>query len=151
MSLLIQYGPPLIPPALFLIVLWFMHYRATPREARAVILSKDTWDELIPMREAATRAYEALRSTPWAEFADLPGAPGDTPEGRRILYMANALKVPLYGKKLPSRQYDEIKETDRPLIDNGQTFSYLSGDNEYMDIAVRSGDLKTAIERMQAV
>ena len=107
--------------------------------------------EYIPMREAATRAYEALRATQWAEFADLPGAPGDTPEARRTLYMANALKAPLYGKVPPSRQYEKIEEVDRPLRDDGQTFSYTTRDNEYIDIVVKSDDLKTAIERMQTV
>jgi hypothetical protein len=65
--------------------------------------------------------------------------------------MANALKAPLYGKVPPSRQYEKIEEVDRPLRDDGQTFSYKTRDNEYIDIVVKSDDLKTAIERMQTV
>ena len=110
-------------------------------------------DKLIPMPEAAARAYGELRAngSSWAKAADTFAAQG-IPE---TVYFAGALSVeiPIYGKHPPSRNYEVIdpKEFKRGLFkDDGASFHYHRVHNpQFIEIAVKNGDLTGAIERMR--
>jgi hypothetical protein len=114
----------------------------------------------VPMKEAATKAYEMLRASGsnWARTADwfAENGLGETPTAGVLIYVANAFAtnmVPIYGKHPPSRKYECIdsKEFTKGIFgDQGATFFYHGAKiAEYVDIAVKRADLKKEIKRMK--
>lgn len=117
-------------------------------------------EKKIPMRQAATMAYEQLRSCKsiWADVADrFSGSTlGKTKEEGVLLYMSNALTtqgVPVYGKHPPSQQHETIDpmEFNRGRFeDGGNVFCYHNDKSpKYVDLAVQAHDLKNAIAHMK--
>lgn len=116
--------------------------------------------DFVDMTEATTRIYEQLRAheSLWTEVAErfAGSGLGKTREEGVRLYIATALttqKVPLYGKRPPSRLYELIDPDEFKrgrFSDNGATFIRHSEKSPvYVDIAVRSDDLVNAIDIMK--
>lgn len=110
-------------------------------------------DELVPMPEAAARAYSELRAdgSSWAKAADSFAQHGV----KEKVYFAGALsgEIPVYGKHPPSRIY-EVINTDEfkrgSFKDDGASFHYHGNQNpQVIEIAVKHDDLSRAIEKMR--
>jgi hypothetical protein len=123
------------------------------------VSATDTIDELVPMREAITKAYETLRASgsAWAKTADMFAGSklGNTYVEGVLLYFANAFvtnEVAIYGKHPPSRIPELIDPAEFKrgrFADNGATFLYHGEkDPKYVDLAVRSAHLERVIEKM---
>jgi hypothetical protein len=123
--------------------------RATPAPSHR----NDEDCQYIPMPDAAATVYGELRSanSSWSKAADWFAQHG---VGEQI-YFAGAIagEVPIYGKHPPSRLLEVISadELKRGLFKNdGASFHYHGDANpQYVDIAVRNGDLSRAIEQMR--
>jgi hypothetical protein len=110
-------------------------------------------DEFVPMQEAATRAYSELRAdgSSWAKAADSFAQHGV----KEKVYFAGALsgEIPIYGKHPPSRIYEVISPDEfkrGSFKDDGASFHYYGNQNpQFIEIAVKNGDLSRAIEQMR--
>lgn len=128
------------------------------------ILRRHEWlrwrEKKIPMRQAATMAYEQLRACKsiWADVADrFSGSNlGNTKEEGVLLYMTTALttqNVPIYAKHPPSQRHEVIDPAEFSrgrFEDGGNVFCYHNDKlPKYVELAVQACDLKKAIARMK--
>jgi hypothetical protein len=117
--------------------------------------SKRADDKFVLMPEAAGMAYGELRALglKQAEFADELAMQGMSEK----VFMAAALgyQVPIYGKHPPSDIYEVINKNEfkRGVFkDEGSSFQYYHEQKPlYVDIAIKRGDLRSAIENMKGV
>ena len=106
----------------------------------------------IPLRQAAQRAYEALRNTEHGRMAD--SFQNEGPDGP-LSYFAIAIsrEVPVYGKFPPSTRYEVIPEIEfrRCTFEHGgEALKRFQGDTPlYVDLTVTRLGLRKAIKRLK--
>jgi hypothetical protein len=121
-------------------------------------------EQFISLVEAARRAYETLndQESLLTEMAEHVGQqrhrrPGISREDGILNFLAGAIarRIPIYGKRVPSRTITEIDTAEfnrGNVCDGGKAFKYhLQDDRIYIELEVREFEVPGAIEKMKSV